>query len=64
MLQDGERIEVVSELLHHSSIRVTKQVYAYLNPEHIRGAVDRLGTNGGFVTQFVTLEGKKKSERS
>lgn len=43
MLQAGVPIELVSAVLGHSSITITRQVYAHLAIEHLRGAVAALG---------------------
>jgi integrase len=43
LLNDGERIEVVSKLLGHSSIAVTQRHYAHLTTEATTGAAVRLG---------------------
>jgi integrase len=38
MLSNGAPIEVVSETLGHSSIRITEQVYAKLLPKKVANA--------------------------
>lgn len=41
MVQDGEEIQVVAELLRHADIRVTWEHYAHLAPRNTREAVER-----------------------
>jgi site-specific recombinase XerD len=43
MLQRGVPIEIVSAILGHSNIAITKQVYAHLDVDHLREAVRKLG---------------------
>ncbi|MHB8345546.1 MAG: tyrosine-type recombinase/integrase [Ferrimicrobium sp.] len=43
MLAQGVRLEEVSELIGHASIRVTKDVYGHLSGERLREASDKLG---------------------
>lgn len=40
LLDDGVAIEVVSKILGHSSIAVTEKVYAFVNREFVKRAVD------------------------
>lgn len=43
MLQRGVPIEIVSAVLGHSNITITRQVYSHLEVDHLRDAVRRLG---------------------
>jgi integrase len=43
MLQLGVPIEIVSAVLGHSNITITRQVYGHLLTDHLRDAVRRLG---------------------
>jgi site-specific recombinase XerD len=45
MLQRGVRMEVVSRVLGHWSMRTTEQVYAHLGVEDLRAAVATLAKN-------------------
>ena len=42
MLAQGVRLEVVSEVLGHESIRITKDVYGHLGAKQLRGASDAM----------------------
>ncbi len=43
MLAHGVRLEEVSEIIGHASIRVTKDVYGHLEPERLREATGKMG---------------------
>ncbi|MCI2975826.1 MAG: tyrosine-type recombinase/integrase [Ferrimicrobium sp.] len=43
MLAQGCRLEEVSEIIRHASIRVTKDVYGHLSGERLREATDKMG---------------------
>jgi integrase len=43
LLAQGVRLEEVSEIVGHSSIRVTADVYGHLQPERLRSATEALG---------------------
>ncbi|WP_298346704.1 tyrosine-type recombinase/integrase [Ferrimicrobium sp.] len=43
LLAQGVRLEEVSELVGHASIRVTADVYGHLQPERLRAATEALG---------------------
>jgi len=43
MLAQGVRLEEVSEIIGHASIRVTKDVYGHLSGERLREATDKMG---------------------
>jgi site-specific recombinase XerD len=44
MLSNGVPLKVVSELLGHSGIAITADVYGHVSPEVSRSAVEVLGT--------------------
>ncbi|MGM1051847.1 MAG: tyrosine-type recombinase/integrase [Pseudomonadota bacterium] len=62
LVTDGVPLEVVKELLGHSSITMTER-YAHLAPHRVREAVNRLshnsGTEGNQVRRLDSTKGKK-----
>jgi len=42
MLAQGVRLHVVSDVLGHSSISVTKDVYGHVEPEHLAQAAEAM----------------------
>lgn len=47
MLEAGVRLKAVSELLGHSDIRITGDVYGHVRPEIARAAMDSLSSELG-----------------
>jgi integrase len=47
LLNSGGPLEVVSDILGHSSIAITGDVYGHVAPDVSRGAMDVLGTAFG-----------------
>lgn len=67
LINDGERLEVVSKLLGHSTVAVTQRSYAHLSTEAVKGAFEHLGKM--FATPLppaakVKVRTGKKSRRS
>lgn len=57
MLQAGVSIEIVSEILGHANINITKKVYAHLTVDHLRAGVAALSS--GNVSAANRSNGRK-----
>ncbi|UQI42696.1 tyrosine-type recombinase/integrase [Vreelandella venusta] len=55
LVSDGVPLEVIKELLGHSSITMTER-YAHLAPQRVREAVNRLGHNPVTQDNLVSIE--------
>ena len=61
IVHDKMRIELLSELMGHSSIQVTKDVYGHLSKEYLAEQVENLNYN---LTVSLPFESKKNNKES
>lgn len=61
LLQAGVDISVVSTILGHSDIRITKRIYAHLLVDNLRAGIAKLGRNCTATAQVKSEEKKEKA---
>lgn len=63
LINDGERLEVVSKLLGHSTVAVTQRSYAHLATDATRAAFDKLG-NAFSLPPTPRARARKRSKKA